>query len=672
MKRARWFATIILVAAAGVMGCTDVDIYRFNEPDPLPENKVTLEGTYCAADPESLVFPVKLLFIMDDSGSMTDSDPSFRRLIAARGLVDMLIDEPEIYFGVERFQDGEPFLLTTDPIFTRDRQKLDWALADAQHRADGWTPYIGALSTAITAIKSDMNEDPIMAGRTRYIVLFLSDGEPTDEPNPPYTQIKDRVTQLKQLENGQPAAGEVTLHTAYLESDGDPGGSHVQLLKEMAEMTGGEFRNFEAGEAIDFSDYDVTSISRDYRAYFPILVSNLSARMTPNGYQVDSDADGLPDVEEIALGTDPTRVDTDGDGCGDLLEVKYAEWDPLTPGWDTSPIHCDCKDEERISDSDGDGLTDCEEKWFSLDRDTPDSDIDFEGNPDPDHMLDLLEVMWHLGRTKWDANEDYDVDGVSNMVELATHMDPNVNDNALREELAYRYDYVNQQAGNPHCYDFRVSNVRVVKTLAAEGREAGDNLILLYFVEAPQDNPYLESIVRVLNVSVRFDGKGPNPLLNSVKPDDFTILGGAAISDPGGECNGKPPVTDAGGDRTVKDDDNDGQEFVTLDGSGSTSGCGIIGYIWKDNGETIATHKIEDVTLSLGEHAIELTAVDEDGNTATDTAVITVVTKSGETPPGSGDPGQTAQGCNTTGPGTSLLLVWLVLVLGLYRKPASG
>jgi uncharacterized protein (TIGR03382 family) len=660
---------MVLAIAVGVLGCTDVDVYRLSQPPPLPEDKITLEGTYCASDPESLTFPVKILFIMDDSGSMSESDPSFRRLAAARELVSILIPEPEIYFGVERFQDGEPFLLTTEPIFTRDQQKLDWALADAQHQPAGWTPYIGALSTAITAIKSDMNQDPIMAGRTRYIVLFLSDGEPTDEPSPPYTQIKDRVTQLKQLEEGQPAAGEVTLHTAYLESNGDDsGGSHVLLLQEMAAMTGGEFRNFENGDAIDFTDYDVTAISRDYRAYFPILVSNLSARMTLNGYLVDSDADGLPDVEELELGTDPTRVDTDSDGCGDLIEVKYAGWDPLTPGWETDPVHCDCKDEERTADSDGDGLTDCEEKWFSLDRDMPDSDIDFEGNPSPDHMLDLLEVMWHLGRTKWDANEDYDVDGVSNLAELATHMDPNVNDNQFREKLAYRYDYVNQQAGNPHCYDFRVSNVRVVKTLAAEGRAAGENLILLYFIEAPQDNPYLESIVRVHTVSVRFDGEAPSPLLNSVKPDDFEILGPGETPDSGGGCNGQPPVADAGGDRTVEDGDGDGAEPVTLDGSASHSNCGkIIGYLWKEDGETVATHKVEDVTLPLGEHAIELTIVDEQGNTATDTAVITVTTSSGELsgPDGGNYP---AQGCSAGGQGTSLLLVWLVLVLGLYRR----
>ena len=45
---------------------------------------------------------------------------------------------------------------------------------------------------------------------------------------------------------------------------------------------------------------------------------------------VDSDRDGIPDVEEIANGTDPNRIDSDGDGVTDLIE-KAAGTDPLDP-----------------------------------------------------------------------------------------------------------------------------------------------------------------------------------------------------------------------------------------------------------------------------------------------------------------------------------------------------
>lgn len=664
------------LAAAVACGCTDTDVFRLSEPPPLPEDTVTVEGTYCACDPESLTFPVKILFVLDDSGSMAESDPSFRRLQAARDLIAALAAEPEIYFGVERFQDGEPFLLTTDPVFTRDRDVLGAALADAQHAPAGWTPYIGALSTAITAIKSDMNEDPIMAGRTRYIVIFLSDGEPTDEPDPPYNQIKDRVTQLKQLEQGHPSAGEVTLHTAYLESNGDDsGGSHVVLLEEMAEMTGGEFRDFENGDAIDFSDYDVTAISRDYRAYFPVLVTNLNARPTLGGYLVDSDTDGLPDTDEIGLGTDPARMDTDGDGCGDLMEARYAGWDPLVPGWQTDPVHCDCKAEERVADSDGDGLTDCEEKWLSLDPHSPDSDIDLAGDPAPDHMLDRLEVAWHLGRTKWDANDDYDVDGVSNLEELATHMDPNANDDQFRDKLAYRYDYVNQQAGNPNCYDFRVSNVRVVQTLAADGRQAGENQILLYFVEAPQDSPFEESIVRVLRARVRFDGVAPAPSLVTVDPDDFSTMEGAPGA--GSDCQegNCPPSADAGADQSAIDDDGDGVVNVLLDAAGSSDPDGrIVAYLWRENGATLATGRTVDVALGLGRHEIELVVMDDGDATDSDTLEVIVSPAAGHQALDDGPQDEEkppAYGCGPCGRAPSPL-AFLLFVLLIATRARGG
>ncbi|HUT78123.1 MAG TPA: thrombospondin type 3 repeat-containing protein, partial [Polyangia bacterium] len=43
---------------------------------------------------------------------------------------------------------------------------------------------------------------------------------------------------------------------------------------------------------------------------------------------LDSDSDGLPDSEELLLGTDPTEADSDSDGIWDIVEVAYGS-DPL-------------------------------------------------------------------------------------------------------------------------------------------------------------------------------------------------------------------------------------------------------------------------------------------------------------------------------------------------------
>ncbi len=49
---------------------------------------------------------------------------------------------------------------------------------------------------------------------------------------------------------------------------------------------------------------------------------------------VDSDLDGLPDEEELTLGTDPNKLDTDDDGLTDREEVKVYDTDPLNPDTD--------------------------------------------------------------------------------------------------------------------------------------------------------------------------------------------------------------------------------------------------------------------------------------------------------------------------------------------------
>lgn len=109
---------------------------------------------------------------------------------------------------------------------------------------------------------------------------------------------------------------------------------------------------------------------------------------------IDSDGDGLSDLQERLLGTDPNNPDTDGDGLtdGEEIELKaiYACLDPTNPDSDDDGL----KDGEEIRlqsrypnlnpcnpDSDGDGLSDGREielqsRYPNLDPTNPDSDGD--------------------------------------------------------------------------------------------------------------------------------------------------------------------------------------------------------------------------------------------------------------------------------------------------------
>ncbi|MEX2397001.1 MAG: OmpA family protein, partial [Balneolales bacterium] len=84
---------------------------------------------------------------------------------------------------------------------------------------------------------------------------------------------------------------------------------------------------------------------------------------------LDTDGDGIPDHEEIRIGTDPENPDTDGDGLSDGDELYEYETDPLN------------------ADTDGDGLTDGDEVLvYETDPLNPDTDGD--GLSDGDEVLD--------------------------------------------------------------------------------------------------------------------------------------------------------------------------------------------------------------------------------------------------------------------------------------------
>ncbi|MBT3689829.1 hypothetical protein HN800_02020 [bacterium] len=63
-------------------------------------------------------------------------------------------------------------------------------------------------------------------------------------------------------------------------------------------------------------------------------ISDLEDQITPSEDTTDSDNDGLTDVEELAIGTDPFEVDSDGDGLFDREEVKVYHTNPLNPDTD--------------------------------------------------------------------------------------------------------------------------------------------------------------------------------------------------------------------------------------------------------------------------------------------------------------------------------------------------
>lgn len=87
----------------------------------------------------------------------------------------------------------------------------------------------------------------------------------------------------------------------------------------------------------------------------------------------------------------------------------------------------------------------------------------------------------------------------------------------------------------------------------------------------------------------------------------------------------RPPTAEAGDDQIVTDLDNDGIEWISLNGSGSDPDGDMLSYSWIDNfGDTIASVENPSVALRVGVHTITLTVRDGGGMNSNDTLTVTV------------------------------------------------
>ena len=132
----------------------------------------------------------------------------------------------------------------------------------------------------------------------------------------------------------------------------------------------------------------------------------------------DDDQDGLSDSDELALGTNPWRADSDGDG---LLDGEEVGGDPARPR-DTDGDGIIEALEAWNRDSDGDGVAD------SMDGPGPGGDLDGDGVANGE---DLCPQVADPDQTDTDGDElgdacddDDDDDGLPDLVELYLGTDP--------------------------------------------------------------------------------------------------------------------------------------------------------------------------------------------------------------------------------------------------------
>lgn len=576
-----------LLVALGA--CTRAELQPVDDIQTnIVDNLLSIEGEVCTAPPRATDFPVKILFVIDGSGSMQFVDNPTQRARAVEEVILRTRANPAVSYAIIRFNEADAVLTkpdaeitAADPLgvdlsgaFTRDPAVLQ-AAVEGLRIADSVTDYQGALSAAYQVLLQDMiTASPAQLGRTKYVMLFLSDGDPfpdccSDESlaaglcNPTQEIIStlctdpDRVrsnpNQLPFLAGGQDynqpyqitaaaqdimdlaenfAVGELRIHTAFLFDPSlvgmlgpngcyDIGGVGFVCPEEARALLGGiartgdgVFRDFSRAEEIDFLSFDLASIRRE-NALKNLIVTNTNLQATAEGLKVDSDGDGILDDTEFELGMNRLSLDSDGDGFSDALE--YAErrngFDPTlpTPG---------CEDPDLRRDVDADGLAECEELILRTSTELFDTDAD--GLPDG------LEVQVGSDPARPDALSDADLDGVRNGDEVRFHTSIAVPEANQRSKLAYRYrtESLGKNDEGESCYAFEVKNVQLGTPLARPGEAGsyGRNDLLVYMAEAPFDDPEDFGAFTIACVNARYvapDFKDPPSGQVLLTPEDF-------------------------------------------------------------------------------------------------------------------------------------------------------
>ncbi len=178
--------------------CTDRELEIIDTLDvPEVDDQLEIQGEVCTDPSLDANFPVKIMFIMDCSGSMQQTDEGLERVEAVRQVVRRYANNSNVLFNIIKFNAQVADLTQGFRPLSGDEPEVFGPQGIME--ADSMTDYQGALGVAYQNLLQDMLATANGSGglpeltRTKYVVIFFSDGTPdpvcygcvTDPPSHP-------------------------------------------------------------------------------------------------------------------------------------------------------------------------------------------------------------------------------------------------------------------------------------------------------------------------------------------------------------------------------------------------------------------------------------------------------------------------------------------------------
>ncbi len=556
MWRVRWNLgfSLVLGLVATLIGCgADVtDEGDFFNSTTL-NDELHLSGRFCPD--HGAEWQVKIMMIIDSSGSLQMLDENDHRVLATQELVKEYADKPNFLFDIIKFN-SRVSVLTDGFVHLRGNEENVFG-GQGLLEADSMTDYQGALGVAYQELLKDMENSSLAELlRTKYVLLFFSDGTPDpvcdgcvmDPPaHPRYSpdcdedlhvvctlmdnivldmeyaepgmfsmleggsdynhnyqifQLVDSIMDLKDAFH----VGELRLHTAFLYCR-DQFGNATSPLCDAAEAAYNldpdrgrallrEMARRGRGTFREFSsgndiDFRDINYSPNQNGLRASLVLASNLNAIASSGIQLTDSDGDGLDDDTEMRIGTNPLDSDTDKDGYGDFFEYSMWSDFDP-LDRQLPKTACIEKD---DDDGDGLLGCEENYLGTDPELVDSDFD--------DLPDLVEFRNGTNPLENDTFMDLDFDGSNNLNEIMLHSNPSVSDELPISGYQYSIHPFWGDEGQ-QCLQFDISHIKLLTTGQRSAGQVGYNDILVWVKSAPTFSAVGSDRYRVACVRARY------------------------------------------------------------------------------------------------------------------------------------------------------------------------